>query len=68
MTGVFVSEEYRGEGFGKEVVSKAAGDALEKDLIPCYRTLEKWRNSVNLAKSLGFEKYATTYLLKLAEL
>ena len=64
---VFVSKDYRGRGFGKEAVSRAAEHSLENGLIPSYRTLEKWSASVNLAKSLGFEKYATTYLLKLKE-
>lgn len=64
---VFVAEDCRGNGFGKEVVSRASEDALENGLIPSYRTLEKWPASVNLATSLGFEKYATTYLVKLKE-
>lgn len=62
---VFVDEDFRGEGYGKEVVSEAAKDAINENLIPSYRTLEKWSSSVGLAKSLGFERYATTYLIKL---
>jgi GNAT superfamily N-acetyltransferase len=62
---VFVSPEFRGKGFGKQVVSEASEAALGENLIPCYRTLEKWKSSVNLAKNLGFEKYATTYLVRL---
>jgi GNAT superfamily N-acetyltransferase len=64
---VFVSQEFRGKGFGKEMVSRACEKALNEGLIPCYRTLEEWESSVNLAKILGFEKYAITYLVKLEE-
>lgn len=62
---VFVKDEFRGRGYGKQVVSKSTEDILENDLIPVYRTLEKWSSSVGLAKSLGYTRYATTYLLKL---
>lgn len=65
---VFVKKGYRGNGYGKQVVSKSTKHILEKDLIPVYRTLEKWSSSVGLAKSLGYTKYATTYLLKLKKL
>ena len=64
---VFVREEFRGQGYGKQVVSKSTENILENDLVPVYRTLEKWSSSVGLAKSLGYQKYATTYLLKLKE-
>lgn len=62
---VYVSPKFRMKGFGKEVVSQVSEAALDENLIPCYRTLEKWKSSVSLAKSLGFEKYASTYLIKL---
>jgi len=62
---VFVSKEYRGKGFGKQVVSEAAQHAISHNLIPCYRTVEGWKSSINLAKSLGFEKYASTYLIEI---
>lgn len=65
---VFVKEEYRGKGYGKQVVSKSTKHILENNLIPVYRTLEKWSSSVRLAKSLGYTKYATTYLIKLKKL
>lgn len=64
---VFVKDEFRGKGYGKEVVSESTNHVLENDLIPVYRTLEKWDSSVGLAKSLGYRKYATTYLLKLGK-
>ena len=64
---VFVSENYRGKGFGKEIVSEAVEHSLKNNLIPFYRTLEEWSSSVDLAKNLGFEKYATTYLIELKE-
>ncbi|WP_414837077.1 hypothetical protein [Candidatus Nanohalococcus occultus] len=64
---VFVKEEFRGNSYGKQVVSKSTEHILENDLIPVYRTLEKWHSSVGLAKVLGYTKYATTYLLKLEE-
>ena len=57
---VFVSKKFRDRGFGKEIVSTACEKALNESLIPCYRTLEEWESSVNL----GFEKYATTYLVR----
>lgn len=64
---VFVKEEFRGRGYGKEVVSKSTENILQNDLIPVYRTVEKWSSSVGLAKSLGYEKYASTYLIKLGK-
>lgn len=62
---VFVKQKFRGNGYGKQVVSKSTERILENELIPVYRTLEKWSSSVGLAKSLGYQKYATTYLLEL---
>lgn len=64
---VFVKEDFRGNGYGRQVVSKSTEHILEKNLIPVYRTLEKWNYSVKLAKSLGYTKYATTYLIQLKE-
>jgi len=64
--GVFVKKDYRGNGYGKEIVSGSTENILEKDLIPAYRTLQRWKSSVQLAKSLGYQEYATTYLVKLA--
>lgn len=64
---VFVKKEFRGNGYGKQVVSASTEAIIENDLIPVYRTLEKWSSSVGLAKSLGYTKYATTYLIKLRE-
>lgn len=65
---VFVKEKFRGNGYGKQVVSKSTEHILENNLIPVYRTIENWDYSVKLAKSLGYKKYATTYLLKLKKL
>lgn len=64
---VFVKKGFRGNGYGKQVVSASTEAIIENDLIPVYRTLEKWSSSVGLAKSLGYTKYATTYLIKLRE-
>lgn len=64
---VFVKQEFRGNSYGKQVVSKSTEHILNKELIPVYRKLEKWKSSVGLAKSLGYTKYASTYLLKLEE-
>jgi GNAT superfamily N-acetyltransferase len=59
---VLVRPDCRGAGHGKAVVSTVVADALERGLVPEYRTLDAWPASVGLARSLGFRRYATSRL------
>lgn len=59
---VVTHPDYRGDGYGRAVVSRATENALEEGLIPQYRTLDEWPWSVALARSLGFDRFATGYL------
>ena len=51
---------HRGKGYGRDVVSRVAEIALNRHLIPQYRTLYSNRSSVAIAQSLGFVPYAST--------
>lgn len=59
---------FRGRGFGRCVVGEAARMAMEKGLVPQYRTLESNRASVRVAESLGFVKVASSVAVRLGQL
>lgn len=58
---------YRNRGHGKSVVSRAVEAAFERDLLPEYRTVERWPSSVALAEQLGFKQVARSVLVQLPE-
>ena len=58
---VVTHPEYRGKGYGREVVSKATEIALDRGFIPQYRTLDAWPWSVAVAQSVGYTRVATGY-------
>lgn len=58
---------YRNRGHGKSVVSRAMDAAFERELLPEYRTVERWSSSVALAEHLGFEQVARSILVQLPE-
>jgi GNAT superfamily N-acetyltransferase len=60
---VVTHPEYRGEGYGRAVVSRATDRALAEGYLPQYRTLDAWPWSVALARELGFERFATSMLV-----
>ena len=60
---VLTHPNHRGAGHGTVAVSAAVEAALADDLIPEYRLHEDWRVSRRLAEGLGFERYATRFVL-----
>jgi GNAT superfamily N-acetyltransferase len=62
---VVTHPQYRGQGYGKAVVSKLTDEALKRGLVPQYRTLEANKSSMALGNRLGFERYATTVAVRL---
>ncbi|WP_144240155.1 GNAT family N-acetyltransferase [Haladaptatus cibarius] len=52
---------YRSEGYGQAVVSRATDHALSADLLPQYRTLDAWQWSVSFAQGVGYQRFATAY-------
>jgi RimJ/RimL family protein N-acetyltransferase len=63
--GVITDPSHRRGGFGKAAVSAACEDAISKGLIPQYRTLKTNTPSMEIARALGFEEYATTLCIVL---
>ena len=55
----------RGQGYGKAVVSALAAVALERNLIPQYRTLLSNSASLAVGAALGFKPYAESLALRL---
>jgi predicted GNAT family acetyltransferase len=62
---VVTHPKYRGQGYGKAVVSKLTEEALNRGLVPQYRTLQANSSSMTIARELGFERYATTVAVRL---
>lgn len=65
--GVVVAPEHRGNGYGRKVASKITETAfrVKPDAVPRYRTRESLEPSVELAESLGYERWARTAALVL---
>jgi RimJ/RimL family protein N-acetyltransferase len=58
---------YRGHGYGGAVVSGAAALALERSLIPQYRTLLSNTPSIAIAAALGFVGYGVSLAARLKQ-
>ncbi len=58
--GVITHPDHRGKGYAKSVVTASMTHALEKSLLPMWRTLEAHEAAVQLAGAMGFQKYAST--------
>jgi GNAT superfamily N-acetyltransferase len=56
---------YRGQGYGRAVVSELTEDILKQALIPQYQTLHSNLSSMAIGRALGFERYATTVTVRL---
>jgi len=63
--GVITHPQYRGRGFGCVVVSQLTEEALQRGLVPQYRTLETNVPAMAIARALGFVHYATTVAVRL---
>ena len=55
---------FRGRGYGVTAVSELTRVALERHLVPQYRTLEENRPSMAIARRLGFVQYATSMAIR----
>lgn len=62
---VITHPAHRGRGLGTAVVSRMAALALDRRLVPQYRTLEANAPSVAIARRLGFEPYARSLAVRL---
>lgn len=65
--GVITHPAHRGKGHAKAVVSSAVADAFSKGYAVQWRTPQANEGAVALAKSMGFQHYASTYDVKLVE-
>lgn len=63
---VLTRPDRRGSGRGREVVGRLAALALQRGLVPQYRTLAANEPSLAVARALGFQPYATSLALRLA--
>jgi GNAT superfamily N-acetyltransferase len=61
---VLTHPAHRGRSLGRAVVSAVAGVALERGLVPQYRSLMENRASLAVANALGFQTYATSLALR----
>lgn len=64
--GIVTDPARRGQGYGKAVVSAMTERALAEGGIAQYRTLESNLPSIGIARSLGYEPYATTLAIRVA--
>jgi len=62
---VIAHPQYRRYGYGKAVVSELTEEALNRGLVPQYRTLVANKSSMVIANGLKFERYATSVALRL---
>jgi len=65
--GVITHPGHRGKGHAKAVVSLAVADAFSKGYVAQWRTPEANEGAVSLAKTMGFQHYASTYDVQLVE-
>lgn len=56
---------YRRQGYGRAAVSRVTKIALDRGLVPQYRTLDGNAPSIKIASTLGFTRYATTMTVRL---
>jgi GNAT superfamily N-acetyltransferase len=61
---VITHPRHRRKGYGKSVVSRITDEVLNQGLVPQYQTLEDNVSSMAIARSLGFERYATTVAVR----
>jgi RimJ/RimL family protein N-acetyltransferase len=66
--GIITHPDYRGHGYGKAVVSAMTEYGIRSGGIMMYRTLSSNYASVGIARSLGYQEYATTLAVRLTAL
>lgn len=62
---VLTRRDRRGRGLGRDVAGSLAALAMERGLVPQYRTLAANGPSLAVARALGFQPYATSLSLRL---
>lgn len=65
--GVVTHPSYRGQGYGRALVSAATAHGLGLGLIPWYQTLQANTPSIAIALGLGYSQYATTLAVRLRQ-
>lgn len=63
--GVISHPDYRGQGYGKEVVSALTSKGVKTGATVHFQTLKSNTSSVAIAKSLGFKELASTLSISL---
>jgi GNAT superfamily N-acetyltransferase len=66
--GIVTHPAYRGRGYGRAVVATMTAYALDGGYIPQYQTLMRNTGSLGIAHALGYQQYATTIAVRLADL
>jgi GNAT superfamily N-acetyltransferase len=64
--GIVTHPAYRGQGYGRAVVSAVAAHGLGRGIVPWYQTLQANMPSVAIARNLGFTQYGETIAARLA--
>jgi GNAT superfamily N-acetyltransferase len=64
---VLTHPAFRGRGLGRQVVGHLANRAIDAGLVAQYRTLKTNVTSMKIAATLGFQTYATSVAIRLAE-
>jgi GNAT superfamily N-acetyltransferase len=62
---VLTHPEFRGRGYGTDVVSAVVTQALRNGKLLLYQTLETNRGAVHMALKLGYEQYARHVAVRL---
>lgn len=62
--GVYTHPDYRGRGFGQQVVKRAIKDLVSKKKLVLYQTLLSNTSSVDLADRIGVKKFGTNIAIR----
>lgn len=63
--GIITHPAYRGQGYGRAVVSAISAYGLDDGLVPRYQALMANQPSIAIARALGFCQYAETLAVRL---
>jgi GNAT superfamily N-acetyltransferase len=65
MPGIITHPDYRGQGYGKAVLSAATEHGLSRGFLMLYQTLVLNKPAVAAAESIGYKQYATHLAVRL---
>ena len=65
LPGIITPPRYRGQGYGKTVLSAATEHGLGEGLLMLYHTLTTNKAAIAVAESLGYKHYATHLAVRL---